>query len=353
MIEIDGPGLRLSRSYFHDVVEPIVATVAPGLRYGAALIGPGSEVLGFDTEMSPDHDFGPRVLLFLDDSVVRPAVAAALERQLPASFAGRPTRFPLTHDVAGGAVHRVVLTDVGSWCRGHLGIDVSARPPRPVEWLGLPWQRLAEATAGAVFRDDQGTLTALRATLAWYPDDVWRYVLAGQWLRISQEEPFVGRAGIVDDDLGSSVLAARLVRDVMRLALLLARAWPPYAKWLGTAFARLPDAGVLAPMLRRALRAGEWREREAALCEAYEHCARTQNALGLAAAVDPTCRSFWDRPLRVLGAERFSDALFGAISDPEVAALARIGNVDTFVDSTDVLADPARSLAATAVLSPS
>jgi hypothetical protein len=103
-------------------------------------------------------------------------------------------------------------------------------------------------------------------------------------------------------------------------------------------------------MLRRALRAEGWREREAALCDAYEHCARRQNALGLAAAVDPTCRSFWDRPFRVLGAERFSDALFGALTDPEVAALPRIGSVDTFVDSTDVLADPARSLAATAVL---
>jgi hypothetical protein len=342
-------GLHLSRTYFREVVEPIVDSAVPGLHYGAALIGPGSEVLGFDTEMSPDHDFGPRVLLFLSPEA-RPAVAAALESALPPTFGGFPTRFVLTHDPAGAAVHRVVLTDVPSWSRGHFGRDLTSAPLRALDWLGLPWQLLAEATAGAVFRDDDGALAAMRTTLAWYSDDLWRYVLAGQWLRISQEEPFVGRTGIVGDDLGSAVLAARLVRDVMRLALLQERRWPPYAKWLGSAFARLPDSGTLTPMLRRALGAGSWQEREAALCDAYEQCARTQNALRLCADQAATRRPFWDRPFQVIGADRFSDALFGAITDAEVAALPRIGGVDAFVDSTDVLSEPRRARAATAVL---
>ena len=37
----------------------------PGLRHSAALIGAGSEVLGFDTPMSSDHHWGPRAILFL------------------------------------------------------------------------------------------------------------------------------------------------------------------------------------------------------------------------------------------------------------------------------------------------
>ena len=59
------PGVELSRRYFHDVVEPVLAREFPDLRYSAALIGYGSEVLGFDTPMSTDHNWGPRVLLFL------------------------------------------------------------------------------------------------------------------------------------------------------------------------------------------------------------------------------------------------------------------------------------------------
>ena len=62
---------------------------------------------------------------------------------------------------------------------------------------------------------------------------MWRYVLACQWKRISQEEAFVGRCGEVGDELGSAVVAARLIRDVMRLVLLIERRYPPYSKWLG------------------------------------------------------------------------------------------------------------------------
>lgn len=35
---------------------------------------------------------------------------------------------------------------------------------------------------------------------------------------------------------GSAVITARLARDLMRLCLLMDRRYPPYSKWLGTAF---------------------------------------------------------------------------------------------------------------------
>jgi hypothetical protein len=342
-------GLDLSRRYFLDAVEPLLSAAAPDLRYGAALIGPGSEVLGFDTGMSPDHGFGPRVLLFVDPSA-RPAVGAALEAGLPAEFGGMPTRFHQTDGAPGEPPHQVILTDVAAWSTGQFTLDVTAGPLRAADWLGLSWQLLAEATGGAVFRDDDGRLAAMRRTLAWYPDDLWRYVLACQWLRIAQEEAFVGRAGIVGDDLGSAVVAGRQVRAIMHLSLLMARHWPPYSKWLGSAFAELPDSAVLAPLLRRALQAADWRPREAALCAAYEYCAGRQNALGLAEPVDPACRPFYLRPFRVLDAARFTEALLRAVADPAIAAMPRTGCVDTFADSTDVLAHAGRSAAAAAAV---
>jgi hypothetical protein len=186
----------------------------------------------------------------------------------------------------------------------------------------------------------------MRRLLAWYPEDIWRYVLAGQWRRIAEEEAFVGRAGEVGDELGSAMVAGRLVRDLMHLALLMRRRHPPYAKWLGTAFGRLPGIEPLAGRLAAVLPARDWRDREAALCDAYERLARDQNALGLAAPVDPTCRGFHERPFRVLGADRFAVALDEAITDPALRALPSIGCVDQFVDSTDVLTDAARAHAA-------
>ncbi|MGD6748549.1 DUF4037 domain-containing protein [Streptomyces sp. BH105] len=59
---------------------------------------------------------------------------------------------------------------------------------------------------------------------------MWRHLLACQWQRISQEEAFVGRCAESGDDLGSALVAGRLVRDLMRLCLLPDRRCAPYGK---------------------------------------------------------------------------------------------------------------------------
>ena len=125
---------------------------------------------------------------------------------------------------------------------------------------------------------------------------MWRYVLACQWMRLSQEEPFVGRCGEVGDDVGSAVVAARQVRDLMKLGLLMHRVYPPYSKWLGTAFAALPCAPALTPLLSGALSAGSWQDRERHLFPAYEFVAELHNELGLTEWVDPKVRHFHGRP---------------------------------------------------------
>ena len=45
------------------------------MRYAAALLGPGSEVAGFDTQRSTDHDWGPRLQVFLSDDSASSAAA--------------------------------------------------------------------------------------------------------------------------------------------------------------------------------------------------------------------------------------------------------------------------------------
>jgi hypothetical protein len=93
----------------------------------------------------------------------------------------------------------------------------------PIQWLGFAEQKLLAFTAGAVFHDDDGRLSQARQQLAYFPDDVWLYKIACQWRRIAEEQAFVGRAGQVGDDIGSRVIAAHLVRDVMRMGFLLDR----------------------------------------------------------------------------------------------------------------------------------
>ncbi|GAB1644362.1 DUF4037 domain-containing protein [Krasilnikovia sp. MM14-A1259] len=354
-------GIELSRRLYDDAVQPMLSRYLPNLTYSAALIGAGSEVLGFDTQRSTDHDWGPRLHLFLTaDDVARHGarIDDLLSKWLPATIAGYPTSLvPTEHGTrhlrhtTGCVQHGVVIAELGIWLTGHLGFNpLTGITPR--DWLATPTQSLAEVTYGAVHHDGLGVLHTARRALDWYPDDVWRYVLACQWQRISQEEPFVGRCGEVGDELGSAVVAARLVRDLMRLRLLIDRTYPPYSKWLGTAFARLPDTDRLGAALTAALGVDNWHDRERHLVTAYETVAALHNDLGLTPPVDPQVRSFHDRPFRVLHAERFTQALIGSITDPALRALPLTGAIDQFVDNTDVLGHHTRSRALTDALYP-
>ncbi|MGW5669502.1 DUF4037 domain-containing protein [Micromonospora sp. NPDC003776] len=342
------PGLTLARRFHDEVVAPLLARRLPNLRYAAGLLDGGSELLGLDTPRSTDHDWGPRTQLFVADPDDVPQVRAALDAGLPAEFLGWPTRFAGGPEVRLGVVradgerHGVTVDELGGWLRGRLGFD-----PRGgvgvADWLAAPTQRMAELTGGAVFHDGlDGALTAVRARLGWYPDDVWRHVLAAGWQRVGQAEHLAGRCAEVGDELGSRVVAAGLARDLMRLGLLLHRRWPPYAKWLGTVFAALPAAAPVVDALNASIGPGDWPTRQSGLVRALEAVATWSNDSGLAARVDPGVRPFHDRPFLVLRAERFVAALRAAITDPALRDRPPVGAVDQYLDNVDVLSHPER-----------
>ena len=347
-------GLALSRQFYWSAVRPVLDEAAPGLRHSAALIGSGSEVLGFDNEMSSDHHWGPRALVFLAEAdylALAERLSTALAEHLPVSFLGYSTNFSspnpedsgtqLLQPVTSGPVnHRVEIFTPGRFFKEYLGID-PAGPMEAVDWLVLEEQRLRTVTAGEVFYDGLGELEPRRQKLTWYPTDVWLYLLAAEWMKISQEEPFVGRCGSVGDDIGSSLVTARLVQAVMRLSFLMEKQYPPYSKWFGTAFARLACASQLGPHLAAALAGGSWQEREAALCQAYELAAGLHNALGLTPILPGQVSLFHGRPFRVIHGERFASALLQAVTDPAVRSLPPyVGSGNSFVASVDVLSAP-------------
>jgi hypothetical protein len=341
------PGLELSRRFYTQAVKPVLAQRFPGLRYTAGLVGYGSDVLGFDTPMSRDHMWGPRLVLFLPEAELSErleSIREALSQALPVAFLGYPTHFEASpHDgvlvmseVKQGPVEPLIdFKTIPGFIQDELGWN-PAQPLEPTDWLTFPQQRLLGVTAGNVFHDDLG-LKAVRKRLAYYPRDVWLYLLACQWMRIAQEEPFVGRTGDLGDELGSRLITARLVHDLMLLAFLIERRYAPYSKWFGSAFRRLEAAASLNPMLEAALRADAWQPRQAALAQAYEWMAYRQNALGLVPRLDPHTVEFYGRPFRVLFAERFARALQGQIEDAQLHRLSLIGGVNQISDATDFL----------------
>ena len=343
------PGLKLSRLFYEDKVKPILDRAFPRVRHSAALIGWGSEVLGFDTRISSDHHWGPRVLLFLsekDSPRLKDKISKVLATELPYEFMGYSTNYgkPEPNGVrhlekidSGPVKHMINIYSVRSFFQARLGFDLK-RQITTADWLTFPQQRLLELTSGEVYYDGLGQLAKTRARLEYYPKDIWLYMMAAQWIRISQEEAFVGRAGHVGDELGSQIVAARLVREIIKLSFLMERRYTPYSKWLGTAFKKLPIARPLSPTLRRALLAKTWKTREKWLSQAYSVIATQHNALKITEPLSTNTSNYYSRPYSVIFAERFAAAIKRAIKDPEVKKIdSDIGSIDQFTDSTDVV----------------
>ena len=343
------PGLALCGQFYAEAVLPILDSAFPGLRYSAARIGSGSDVLGFDTEMSMDHDWGPSLQIFVEEadfSQIGDAVREILSRRLPPTFQGYSTGYALNEDgtlrLSGASDvvnHRVEIITAARFFEAFLGFDIR-NEIEPADWLSFPEQKLLAITSGAVYCDGIG-MQAIRERFAYYPRDVWLYLLAAGWNRIGQEEHLMGRAGIVGDELGSSLIGSRLARDVMRLCFLMERQYAPYSKWFGTVFKRLKCASRLEPLLMEAMRATAWQDRENALVQSYEIVAGMHNALGLTEPLPATAVPFYNRPFRVITLEAgFAGAIARRIEDPRVRQIAAgrlLGSIDQVSDNTDLL----------------
>ena len=344
--------MRLGGIFYEEAVKPVLVSEFADLVHSAALIGYGSEVLGYDTSRSTDHEWGPRLLLFLteeDYESRRGRITEVLSRRLPYEFMGYSTHFGEPDEegvrlpqekILGPVDHKVEVHTIRRFFESQIGLNPYERLG-PIDWLTIPEQKLLEVSAGCVYHDGLGELEEVRARLAYYPTDVWLYLLSAQWRRIGELEAFVGRAGEVGDDLGSRLIAARLVRDLMRLCFLMEKRYAPYSKWFGTAFAKLRCAPKLAPAFEQVLCANSWKEREERLSRAYEAVAEMHNALGVTPPLGTKVSPFHSRPYLVIHAERFAAAIDYAITDPELNSIPiKAGSVDQVTDNTDVLGSP-------------
>jgi hypothetical protein len=344
-------GLELSRRFYFEAVRPILSRRFPRLRYSAGLLGWGSEVLGFDTPISRDHHWGPRVLIFLGDKKVdelKDEIESALSSELPYEFMGYSTSFGdaepngVRHPVkrkSGKVSHMIQVFSIRSFFQARLGVD-PYKKISAARWLTFPQQRLLELTSGEVFYDSLGELEKVREKFRYYPRDVWLYILAAQWKKFSQHEAFVGRAGEVGDELGSRLIASEIVNEIIGLCFLMERRYMPYSKWLGRAFGKLAISRKIAPILSEVLSADNWRSRETRLSKAYSVIAAAHNKLGVTKPLPTRTSNYFSRPYKVIHADVFSEEILKAITSSAVKRLRpNIGSVDQFASSTDLLSD--------------
>ena len=336
-------GMQLCHDFYFECVAPLMEIHFPGVRYSAARMGGGSDVLGFDDQRSTDHDWGPRVELFFsseDFESVGKSIYEVLSFNLPFSFKGFSTHF--INDYLMGdtdkypIIHRARTYSVGEYFTYFLGFN-PANEISEIDWLRTPEQHFRTIRSSMIFHDGLSALQGIKNKLKWYPDDLWYYIMACQWKRIDQEEPFVARCGDVGDELGSRVVAARQVKEIMQLCFYMEKEYAPYTKWFGTAFSRLRCALNLEPLLKRIFLQDSWKDREKILSEVYLILAEMHNDLAITETIEPKITNFHDRPYKVPQSERFYHALISKVKSPQLKSMERpIGSLNQFTDSTDI-----------------
>lgn len=336
------PCLELCEHYFHEIVQPILENTFPNLPYSAAIIGIGSEVLGYDDEMSRDHDWGPRAMIFLTDAdynLQGDSVDKELVHRLPMQYKGYRTDFRSPEEPSP----RIEIMTIHELLMSFLNWD-TCDDIEITDWLTFPEHKQRAITAGAVFHDEVG-LQSIRDRLAYYPEDVWLYLLAAGWTRIGQEEHLMGRSGMVDDEIGSAIIGSRLSRDLMRLCFLMEKTYAPYPKWFGTAFKQLRCAQELLPILQGVQLASTWKRREKCLSEAYQYVAGMHNALNITEPLQTnvSTREFRSsRPFMVINGDKYAAAIRAEIKDAKVKRLAGrglFGSIDQISDNSFITSD--------------
>lgn len=234
-------GLTLAERYFTTYGLPLIRDKFSACqeRIAAGLIGLGSECLGFDDELSRDHDWGPGFCLWLTRSDYDEIGRLLQEeyQKLPTAFAGFERK---PSDWGGG---RVGVFETGDFYRGFLG-----RPDAPAalyDWLRIPENSLSVCTAGRVFYDPLGAFSAIRQKLLeFYPEDIRLVKIAARCMTAGQSGQYNFQRSLQRrDPFAAQYAETKFCADIMSLVYLLNRSYAPYYKWLLRGVADLPMLG--------------------------------------------------------------------------------------------------------------
>lgn len=247
-MRLEMKGLELSEKYYETYGRTMIEDEFPEIagQTAAGLVGYGSECLGFDDEISRDHDYGPSFCIWLPQEIY----AQYGERMqvvydaLPKEFMGFTGR--VEEEQGKGRVGVLCLEDFYREILGYPGM-----PCTEAEWLSIPEEALATAINGRVFEDRLGRFSKIRESLSqYYPEAVWRRKLADALARAAQSGQYnYARAMKRGERIAAEIALVEFVKEAMHLVYLLNRKYAPFYKWMHRGLRELAVGSEIADML--------------------------------------------------------------------------------------------------------
>ena len=230
-LQQDGPchrqtGLELGRELAHQVAQDIELNLPDLAPYMClALVGTGSECLGFDDAISEDHDFTKRCQLFL------PADIYETNKEHLQSYFKNYAYGTVQIECISEFYQRYTLYPEGPQCEK--------------EFRRVPQDLLCTATNGEVFLDNFGSFTHIRQRLlAYYPEDIRLRKIAYELNQLAQSGQYnLPRMLQRGDTIAASLALHQFVHHYMLLVHLFNKSYAPFYKWLYRHSCTLPILG--------------------------------------------------------------------------------------------------------------
>lgn len=241
-------GLELAEKYYEAYGRAMIAEQFPQIadQTAAGLAGPGSECLGFDDEISMDHDYGPSFCIWLPREAY-----AQYGKQMQAAYEALPQEFMgfsgrVCEETGQGRVGVLCLEDFYSGLLGYDRVPVTEQ-----EWLTVPEENLATAVSGKIFEDRNGKFSRIREELLhYYPHTVWIRRLVQSLAKAAQAGQYnYARAMKRGERIAAELALSEFVRESMKTVYLLNRRYAPYDKWMRRGMKQLPVCAEIGDML--------------------------------------------------------------------------------------------------------
>lgn len=245
----NGLGLTICRDYYETIGKPMLQQQFAQVydRIAAGLVGDGSECLGFDDEISQDHDWGPSFCIWLtnEDYAKFGQDLQKAYMQLPKEFHGYIRR------TTPGGEGRVGVFRISDFYRQFIGS--SHAPKTMLEWNRIPEPYLAKATNGEVFTDPLGQFTTIRnQLLQFYPEDVRLKKIAVRAAVMAQSGQYnYSRCLKRQEIVAANCALYEFVQATISMAYLLNKRYMPFYKWAHHGLQTLPKLSFLHDKLQQ------------------------------------------------------------------------------------------------------
>ncbi|MBR4084095.1 MAG: DUF4125 family protein [Lachnospiraceae bacterium] len=263
-------GLTLSKEYYETYGKPMIESRFPKYadRIAVGLVGEGSDCFGFDDALSMDHDWGPSFCMWVSDETY-----VEIGEELQEAYEALPKEYKgyVYKESPQGQGRRGVLR-ISDFYEGLLGKENCPKDWEAfsgvhqentdadeqhsnLHWADISKHRLAAAVNGEVFRDEEGTFTAIRNQLkTGYPERLCYLEIAEGVAKFSQDLQYnYGRMLKRGNKATAQMILSDGIKEALKLLYLIAGDYAPHDKWLWAGLRKKPAYSEVLALLEKLL----------------------------------------------------------------------------------------------------